>query len=107
MLVFTQSLGTLDILERALKTKFEDVWPFNWKLGRDYLRLDGKTTASDRKTMTNQFNRPENKPWVFLMSVKVLFLRIAVTVETFHDSLLVNHQPFLYAFECSSMSFML
>ncbi len=71
VLIFSQSLGTLDILERAFKHKCGELWPHKWRDGHEYLRLDGATKAQERKQMANAFNSSARPPWVFLMSVKV------------------------------------
>ncbi len=71
MLLFTQSLGTLDLIERALKTKFPELWPTPWRSGYDYFRLDGTTGSLERKQMVQRFNRENSRPNLFLISVKV------------------------------------
>jgi SNF2 family DNA or RNA helicase len=74
VLLFTQSLGALDMVERALTTEVEDIWPKKWKRGREYLRLEGKDSAKDRKEMVDAFNKSSTRPWLFLMSVKVCLI---------------------------------
>ena len=71
VLVFTQSIGTLDMIEDALTRKIPDVWPHKWRRDDDFLRLEGLTNASDRKFMIRRFSIPNQAPYVFLMSVKV------------------------------------
>jgi SNF2 family DNA or RNA helicase len=71
VLLFTQSLGALDMVEKALNTEVEGLWPHKWKRGRDYLRLEGKDSARDRKDMVDAFNQTSSRPWLFIMSVKV------------------------------------
>ncbi|XP_062084347.1 protein CHROMATIN REMODELING 20 [Humulus lupulus] len=61
-LVFSQSIPTLDLIERYLsklprqgkKGKF-------WKKGKDWYRLDGRTESSDRQKLVESFNDPSNK----------------------------------------------
>ena len=72
--MFSQSLETLDVIERAMNKKCQPFWNNSWRNGQDYLRLDGSTSAHDRKKMVNLFNKPNTKPWVFLMSIKVRIL---------------------------------
>ncbi|XP_024539294.1 protein CHROMATIN REMODELING 20 isoform X1 [Selaginella moellendorffii] len=59
-LVFSQSLHTLDLIENFLDTiplgGSQDVW----NKGREWLRLDGNTTASRRQQIADIFNDPNN-----------------------------------------------
>ena len=56
VLLFSQSLLTLDIIEHFLKTEeFGGLTP-----ELDYYRLDGSTASQDRETMTKHFNRIGN-----------------------------------------------
>ncbi|KAL9579201.1 MAG: hypothetical protein Q9212_005243 [Teloschistes hypoglaucus] len=58
VLVFSQSLSTLDYIERALATKRQK-----------YMRMDGKVPTQKRQAMTKEFNH-EDKTDIFLISTK-------------------------------------
>jgi superfamily II DNA/RNA helicase len=58
VLVFSQSIPTLDFLESILKSKYK------------CMRLDGKTKVSDRQNMMKRFNDSETRYDVFLISTK-------------------------------------
>jgi hypothetical protein len=72
-LVFSQSLGTLDTLERVLGGVLvpgSDP-PRAWVRDRDYFRIDGSTTASDRERRITSFNDAEQtEARCFLVSTK-------------------------------------
>ncbi|KAK2718092.1 transcriptional regulator ATRX homolog isoform X3 [Artemia franciscana] len=79
ILVFSQSLITLDVIEEFLKIEDEknclgsdDASYFgSWKLGLDYFRLDGSMAADQRKVFCNRFNREDNlRARLFLISTK-------------------------------------
>lgn len=70
VVVFSQCLKTLDYIEYiiqmpdwgkmlpCLKELSEEIKVFGgWENGRDYLRIDGQTSASERGNLINQFNR--------------------------------------------------
>uniref|UniRef100_A0A1I8HLN3 Helicase ATP-binding domain-containing protein n=1 Tax=Macrostomum lignano TaxID=282301 RepID=A0A1I8HLN3_9PLAT len=73
LLVFSQSLFTLDLLEQFLRT-----WPVDpesqdgikWCKGVSYFRLDGSTAASDREKMINSFNSTDSSAKLFLLSTR-------------------------------------
>jgi transcriptional regulator ATRX len=69
LLVFSQSLYTLDALEYFLrelndqnkgKSSEEQKFKGSWKIGLDYFRLDGRTPSDQRLEQCNEFNRPDN-----------------------------------------------
>ena len=65
LLVFSQSLLTLDLIELFLGMKFQ------WVKNRDYFRLDGSTGGLERERLIKEFNsssRPELR--VFLVSTR-------------------------------------
>ncbi|KAE9611986.1 putative DNA helicase chromatin remodeling SNF2 family [Lupinus albus] len=62
VLVFSQSIPTLDLIElylsgmprRGKRGKF-------WKKGKDWYRLDGRTESSERQKLVERFNEPSNR----------------------------------------------
>ncbi|XP_037535411.1 helicase ARIP4 [Nematolebias whitei] len=78
VLVFSQSLSTLTVLEDFLSKRqmpkgiaTTDSKNQNWVRNLNYYRLDGSTSASERERLINQFNDPENtSTWVFLLSTR-------------------------------------
>ncbi|XP_056279882.1 helicase ARIP4-like isoform X2 [Pseudoliparis swirei] len=80
ILVFSQSLSTLTLIEDFLakkpvppspNTSSRDRPNQNWVRNLNYYRLDGSTTASERERLINQFNAPSNtSAWVFLLSTR-------------------------------------
>ncbi|CAL0316620.1 unnamed protein product [Lupinus luteus] len=62
VLVFSQSIPTLDLIElylsgmprRGKHGKF-------WKKGKDWYRLDGRTESSERQKLVERFNEPSNR----------------------------------------------
>uniref|UniRef100_A0A672YBB3 RAD54 like 2 n=1 Tax=Sphaeramia orbicularis TaxID=375764 RepID=A0A672YBB3_9TELE len=78
ILVFSQSLSTLTVIEDFLSKRpmptditTSDTQNPNWVRNLNYYRLDGSTSASERERLINQFNDPENNTaWVFLLSTR-------------------------------------
>ncbi|KAM4610353.1 helicase ARIP4-like [Polymixia lowei] len=80
LLIFSQSLSTLTVIEEFLakrpvpyspRTSGSDRTNHNWVRNLNYYRLDGSTTASERERLINQFNDPSNtSAWVFLLSTR-------------------------------------
>ncbi|XP_069559448.1 helicase ARIP4 [Brachyistius frenatus] len=78
ILVFSQSLSTLTVIEDFLSKRpmpqgiaSTDSQSQNWVRNLNYYRLDGSTSASERERLINQFNDPENRTtWVFLLSTR-------------------------------------
>uniref|UniRef100_H2YW63 Helicase C-terminal domain-containing protein n=1 Tax=Ciona savignyi TaxID=51511 RepID=H2YW63_CIOSA len=76
ILVFSQSLCTLSLIEEFLTNQFiptQDPYqpPSKWCKNESYFRLDGNTHSADREKMINQFNNPEKKNmWLFLLSTR-------------------------------------
>lgn len=75
ILVFSQSLSTLSVIESFLAVRMMpiklDNQKQNWLRGVNYYRLDGSTSASERERLINQFNDPANTTtWVFLLSTR-------------------------------------
>lgn len=79
LLVFSQSLSTLTVIEEFLAKKPVPPSPNsnrdkpnqNWVRNLNYYRLDGSTTTSERERLINQFNDPNNtSTWLFLLSTR-------------------------------------
>ncbi|XP_077458448.1 helicase ARIP4 [Stigmatopora argus] len=78
MLVFSQSLTTLTLIEDflskitiPLQGVAAESQNSNWVRNLNYYRLDGSTSASERERLINQFNDPENtKTLLFLLSTR-------------------------------------
>ncbi|KAK8049857.1 hypothetical protein PG994_011587 [Apiospora phragmitis] len=68
VLIFSQSMKTLDYLEKKLYSR-----------RRHYLRLDGKTQASKRPGMVRDFNAMESNYEVFLISTTAGGLGLNIT----------------------------
>ncbi|XP_013101889.2 helicase ARIP4 [Stomoxys calcitrans] len=70
VLLFSQSLLTLNVIEKFLQTtnmpgSTESCWLYN----THYFRLDGSTTSQEREKLVNEFNSNENVK-LFLISTK-------------------------------------
>ncbi|KRY16194.1 Helicase ARIP4, partial [Trichinella patagoniensis] len=77
VLIFSQSLITLDLIEELLGLQERNVGEsssreFNsWVPGIDYIRMDGSTSASTRERLAKKFNDETNRRCrVFLLSTK-------------------------------------
>ncbi|XP_030139355.4 helicase ARIP4 isoform X1 [Taeniopygia guttata] len=77
ILVFSQSLSTLSVIEEFLAKRLmpsppgSDGGVHNWVRNINYYRLDGSTSASERERLINQFNDPSNASvWLFLLSTR-------------------------------------
>ena len=60
VLVFTQSLASLDLIESALGGGTIGGNQLNWCHGIDYFRMDGSTPVQRRKRWSDTFNDPDN-----------------------------------------------
>lgn len=79
LLVFSQSLYSLDVIEHFLNY-IDDQTQHNvenasfkasWTLGQDYFRLDGSTPAEQRNAACKHFNSPDNpRARLFLISTR-------------------------------------
>ncbi|ETE70377.1 Helicase ARIP4, partial [Ophiophagus hannah] len=78
LLVFSQSLSTLSVIEDFLAKRPVPSPPgldaqgiHNWIRNVNYYRLDGSTSASERERLINQFNDPSNTSvCLFLLSTR-------------------------------------
>ncbi|XP_067934570.1 helicase ARIP4-like isoform X2 [Watersipora subatra] len=73
LLVFSQSLMTLNLLEEYLSKMSVPIPGLNetWTKNYSYFRLDGATNASDREKLIKQFNSADNlHTHLFLLSTK-------------------------------------
>ncbi|KAM3847775.1 helicase ARIP4 isoform 2-T5 [Vipera latastei] len=78
ILVFSQSLSTLSVIEDFLAKRPVPSPPgldaqgiHNWVRNVNYYRLDGSTSASERERLINQFNDPSNTSiCLFLLSTR-------------------------------------
>ncbi|KAH3820380.1 helicase ARIP4-like isoform X2 [Dreissena polymorpha] len=71
ILVFSQSLFTLNLIEEFL-SKYRVPRPEQdelWCRNKNYFRLDGSTSSSEREKLINAFNAEPNK-WLFLLSTR-------------------------------------
>ncbi|XP_056640341.1 uncharacterized protein LOC130447506 isoform X1 [Diorhabda sublineata] len=69
LLVFSQSLITLDLIEQFLQMSQVPGETFNWAKNSSYYRLDGSTSALEREKLINEFNS-NPKIHVFLVSTR-------------------------------------
>lgn len=78
LLVFSQSLSTLSVIEEFLAKRPKPASPGTegdeeqtWVRNLSYYRLDGSTSASERERLINLFNDPNNtQAWLFLLSTR-------------------------------------
>lgn len=80
LLVFSQSIVTLDVIEEVLKSpQWEESIPTlkkispgktwgSWRNDIDYLRIDGSTNASSRGQKIKSFSKENNDVKIFLIS---------------------------------------
>lgn len=92
VLVFSQSLYSLTLIEEFLRMIDDatqaghddlenlDKHSGSWSLGLDYFRLDGQTSADNRRRWCDIFNRPSNtRARLFLISTRAGGLGINLT----------------------------
>ena len=72
VLLFTQSLESLSVLEEVLKLapSPRERGGVGWQRGLDYLRFDGSVDPDERDTMISHFASPALKLRLFLISTK-------------------------------------
>ncbi|XP_035785404.1 uncharacterized protein LOC118463145 [Anopheles albimanus] len=69
LLVFSQSLLTLNLIERFLQRNKIPGTESNWSRNISYFRLDGSTVAQEREKLINEFNSNPNVH-LFLVSTR-------------------------------------
>lgn len=69
LLVFSQSLITLDLVEQFLQMNIVPGDTVKWAKNTSYYRLDGSTTALEREKLINEFNS-NSKVYLFLVSTR-------------------------------------
>lgn len=69
LLVFSQSLITLDLIEQFLQSNQVPGDTVNWNRNTSYYRLDGSTSALEREKLINEFNS-NPKIHLFLVSTR-------------------------------------
>lgn len=83
LLVFSQSLSTLDLVERFLSRREVPLRPGlphgeKWTRGKNYFRLDGSTSAQEREKLINEYNCNQSVS-LFLLSTRAGCLGINLT----------------------------
>ncbi|XP_074034541.1 uncharacterized protein isoform X3 [Leptinotarsa decemlineata] len=79
VLVFSQSLGELNLIEHFLNTYGTEKC-LSWKKAEDYYRMDGTVNTGDRTKICDKFNDTTNKKIrLLLMSTKVGGLGLNLT----------------------------
>ncbi|KAL1465223.1 hypothetical protein WDU94_004810, partial [Cyamophila willieti] len=69
ILVFSQSLFTLTLIEQFLQKRFVPGRQERWARNKNYFRLDGSTISTDREKLINEFNANSNVA-MFLVSTR-------------------------------------
>jgi hypothetical protein len=69
LLLFSQSLCTLNMIEQFLQKRTVPGQKSNWKPGVNYYRLDGSTSAQERERLINKFNA-DSEILLFLVSTR-------------------------------------
>lgn len=76
VLVFSQSLSTLSVIEEFLSKRDVPFFPgrvtdpqkpSRWAKNKSYFRLDGNTSAQERERLINRFNAPDNTDVLLFM----------------------------------------
>uniref|UniRef100_T1IWW8 ATP-dependent helicase ATRX n=1 Tax=Strigamia maritima TaxID=126957 RepID=T1IWW8_STRMM len=70
VLVFSQSLLSLELIERTLAIQEDGPNGSRWVKGVDYFRMDGSTSAETRKRCTEVFNDEDSRVKLFLISTR-------------------------------------
>ncbi|XP_032590333.1 helicase ARIP4 [Drosophila grimshawi] len=78
ILLFSQSLLTLNLIEGFLKSSFVPCTTNFWMRNVSYFRLDGSTSSQERERLVNEFNANRNIK-LFLISTRAGSLGINLT----------------------------
>ncbi len=70
ILMFSQSLLSLNLIEEFLKKTYVPKTNKKWAKNINYFRLDGSTCGSERERLIKEFNKPSNELWLFLLSTR-------------------------------------
>ncbi|KAJ8933446.1 hypothetical protein NQ314_014003, partial [Rhamnusium bicolor] len=93
LLVFSQSLGELDLIEHFLKKVGTANCP-SWQKRLDYFRMDGTVLPEGRYAICDKFNDKENKRMrLLLMSTRVGGLGLNLTAANRVVIMTVNWNP--------------
>ena len=70
ILLFSQSLLTLNMIEQFLAKTFVPNSEEKWEKYKNYYRIDGSTNGLEREKLINSFNEKNNGLWLFLLSTR-------------------------------------
>ena len=70
ILLFSQSLLTLNLIENFLQKMNVPNTNQKWQKNKSYYRLDGSTSGTEREKLINSFNKQNNGAWLFLLSTR-------------------------------------
>lgn len=70
ILLFSQSLLTLNLIEQFLSKSNVPNSQEKWEKYKNYYRIDGSTNGLERERMINSFNEKNNGFWLFLLSTR-------------------------------------
>ncbi|UJR26103.1 hypothetical protein I4U23_007449 [Adineta vaga] len=70
VLLFSQSLLTLNKFEEFLSQRQIPNTDQNWEKNKNYYRLDGSTSGLEREKLINAFNAPNSNAQLFLLSTR-------------------------------------
>lgn len=70
ILLFSQSLLSLNLIEEMLQKCNVPNTSRRWAKNVNYFRLDGSTSGIERERLIKDFNKPNNDLWLFLLSTR-------------------------------------
>ena len=79
LLIFSQWLFTLDLIEKLLESRNVSQFDYKWKKNINYYRLDGNTKTKKRDQFIKSFNSNNKTVHLFLISTKAGGLGINLT----------------------------
>ncbi|CAF0812565.1 unnamed protein product [Adineta ricciae] len=97
ILLFSQSLLTLNELEKFLNQQQIPNTDKKWEKNTSYYRLDGSTSGLERERLINAFNAPNSSAQLFLLSTRAGCLGINLTAANRVIVLDVSWNPCLDA----------